>query len=149
MDKTLFFEQVLKGLGLEATTNRLSFLMQWSKGEGTKATFNPLATTKVLNKGETPFNKNNGIPVKNYPTFETGVEATYKTLRLPYYKTIVDSLKQNLTPTEIISNSKVRTELNTWGTTGALVHRIITGKNPPEYRPKTAKPAPEKKKPTR
>lgn len=145
MDKTKFFSEVLKYLGMEPTPNRLNFLIQWSKGENTTAAYNPLATTKVLGRGETAFNRNAGIPVKNYATFADGVEATAKTLRLPYYKTIFAGLKNDLKPSEIISDPKARVELNTWGTGGRLVHKIITGKNPPDYFPKQTT-GPEKKK---
>lgn len=107
-----FFKAVLKGLNVPVSDTNVTQLNNWQKHEGGKAHFNPLNTTKVMNSGETDYNS---AGVKNYPDFKTGVDATIKTLKLSYYKSIVEALAKELPTWK--GNSGIVTALNTWGTT--------------------------------
>lgn len=103
---------MLSGLGVPVSDTNVSTLLRWQKHEGGKVHFNPLNTTMKMNRGETNFNS---AGVKNYPDFLTGVQATVKTLKLNYYKPIVDALRQELPSWKGVPG--IVTALNTWGTT--------------------------------
>lgn len=119
MDTELFITELIKRLSLRDTESVRQFFRDWIKAEsrakGRPHGFNPLNTTFNLtsDKGMTNFNKNAGYPVKNYSTFENGVRATVNTLKLRYYKNLVDYLKGIK-----IDNAaeKIARELRTWGT---------------------------------
>jgi len=65
----------------------------------------------------------NSVGVKNYPTRQAGLEATVKTLMLPYYKDLVAKLKNdNITATDLADTD----DLSTWGT-GSGVSRVLAG----------------------
>ena len=122
MDKLQFFRAVLGKLGIAPSEQALTFLIQWSKHEerkiGAPHGFNPLNTTWNVkeDKGQTNFNKNAGYPVKNYSTFNYGVDATAGTLKLKYYKPILEFLKSPLPLEMAFAQSKgIASSLNTWG----------------------------------
>jgi len=65
----------------------------------------------------------NSVGVKNYPNRQVGLEATVKTLMLPYYKELVAKLKNdNITAVELADTD----DLSTWGT-GSLVSKVLAG----------------------
>jgi len=119
--KSQYIRVVINALGLAATPARLSFFEAWSAKENTKAQFNPFATTynqEPLRQdkyiGGYYFNSNNGNPVKNYSTFDNGVQAFIKTIKLPYYRSIMAGIVSGK-PFEAWYNATVQSELNKYG----------------------------------
>jgi len=84
-----FFERVLEKLGIPLSDFAVKALVIWTKYENTNAYWNPLATTWDM--GEKSWNFNDA-GVKNYADMETGVQATANTLKLSYYKAILEML---------------------------------------------------------
>jgi peptidoglycan hydrolase-like protein with peptidoglycan-binding domain len=116
-----FYESILTGIGAPITEENLKFFYAWRKGEGGKATNNPFNTTFKLSK-DSDMSNYNKAGVKNYSTPNYGIEATVKTLQLPYYTCITDGLKNDIGADKI---SKCDS-LKTWGT-GDLVAKVLSG----------------------
>lgn len=119
--KGQYIRAVINALGLAATPARLSFFEAWAAKENTAAQFNPFATTynqEPLRQdkyiGGYYFNSNNGNPVKNYSTFDNGVQAFIKTIKLPYYRSIMAGIVSGK-PFEIWYSGQVQRELNIYG----------------------------------
>ena len=101
----------------------------WRTGEGGIATFNPFNTTYNygLNVGVDyePIgcdrNQNGGTPVKSYATRAIGLDATIKSLKLEYYKNIVNMLIQGNASFQQLSQDPA---LRTWGT-GANINKVL------------------------
>jgi hypothetical protein len=66
----------------------------------------------------------NKVGVKNYSTPNYGIEATVKTLLLPYYTCITNGLKNDIGSDKL---SKCES-LKTWGT-GDLVAKVLSTDN--------------------
>jgi hypothetical protein len=115
-----FYTAILTGVGAPITDENLKFFYAWRKGEGGKATNNPFNTTFKLSKdsGMSDYNK---VGVKNYSTPNYGIEATVKTLLLPYYTCITNGLKNDIGSDKL---SKCES-LKTWGT-GDLVAKVLS-----------------------
>ena len=115
-----FYSAILTGVGAPITEENLKFFYAWRKGEGGKATNNPFNTTFKLSKdsGMSDYNK---VGVKNYSTPNYGIEATVKTLLLPYYTCITNGLKNDIGSDKL---SKCES-LKTWGT-GDLVAKVLS-----------------------
>ncbi len=95
----------------------LPFGREWAKWEGCNAAFNPLATTQP-HAGATSWNS---VGVKEYASFQDGVDATVETLDprtyggIDYYPEIRAAIeRQSLEGRRAL----VAAELRTWGTTG-------------------------------
>lgn len=121
MNKELFATALIRGLGLGVTQARLNILFAWFEAENTKAQNNPLATTWVKN-GSTFFNclkkDSNGtckVGVQNFPSESVGVKATIDTLKLNYYKPIIEALKEGQKSFDY-NNEDLRKSFSTWGT---------------------------------
>jgi len=116
-----FARDILTRLGIPISSARVNFLYAWFASENTKAKYNPLATTWAAT-GSTFFNclKKDGsgkctIGVRNYPTWEMGLDSTVKTLKLDYYTSIIDFLKSG--KNVVNENDKdLRKAFDTWGT---------------------------------
>ena len=112
-----FITDLIINLGLQNQESTRKFLRDWIKAEsrakGRPHGFNPLNTTWKLteDKGMTNFNSNGGNPVKNYSTYSHGLTATLKTLRLSYYKAIINYLKGIQTSPQAVASA-----IRTWGT---------------------------------
>ncbi len=122
-----FYEAILSSLGAKSTPEKIKFLKAWRQAEGGKARNNPFNTTKKMPvDGITNYNS---VGVKNYPDRQTGLDATVKTLKLPYYSELVSKLKNDSITAEDLANTD---DLSTWGT-GKLVTKVLAGKsiNPP------------------
>jgi len=115
-----FYESILTGIGAPITDENMKFFYAWRKGEGGKATNNPFNTTFKLSKDSNMSNYNK-VGVKNYSTPNYGIEATVKTLQLPYYTCITDGLKNDIGAEKL---SKCES-LKTWGT-GDLVSKVLS-----------------------
>ena len=115
-----FYTEILTGVGAPITDENLKFFYAWRKGEGGKATNNPFNTTFKLSK-DSGISNYNSAGVKNYSTPNYGVEATVKTLLLPYYTCITNGLKNDIGSDKL---SKCES-LKTWGT-GDLVAKVLS-----------------------
>lgn len=113
-----FYKSVLKCLGAQPTKGNMSFMYAWRQSEGGQADNNPFNTTMKM-KGATNYNS---VGVKNYRSFEDGVKATCKTLKLSYYTDIVNGLKNDVGLYEL---SRMNS-LKKWGT-GDLVAKVANG----------------------
>lgn len=91
-------------------------LIAWARAEGTSASFNPLATTQ----GATGASNFNSVGVKNYPSYEVGLDATVKTLRNGRYENILAALRRGTNAMEVGQ----AVEDSPWGT-GGLVLRVL------------------------
>lgn len=113
-DREAFFTALIRGLGMEPTPWRLEFFRTWAKFENTGAGYNPLATTRTAPDVavHSNWNDNDGVPVKNYASFDDGVRATLQTLRLSYYTLVLESLRQQ----KILAGAG--DQLRKWGTMG-------------------------------
>jgi hypothetical protein len=111
-----FAEAFLKELGAPVTKRNLWALLSWMQAEGNAGKFNPLNTTQEM-PGATNFNS---VGVKNYTSFEQGVEATVDTLNWGAdrdkfgYKPIRRRLKKNAWA----RNTLMAVEDSMWGTGG-------------------------------
>jgi hypothetical protein len=114
-----FYHKLLKLLKAPVSEENMRFFYAWRQAEAGKATNNPFNTTFNLKKDPdmTAYNK---AGVKNYSRPEYGLEATYRTLMLSYYKDIVAGLRNDIGA----SNLAKCESLNTWGT-GSLVSSVI------------------------
>ena len=114
-----FYRAILKGLGVNETPEKIKFLHAWRQGEGGHAKNNPFNTTKdVPGDADTKYNS---VGVRNYPDRQTGLSATLATLKLPYYRDIVQMLhNDNVTAAELANSQG----LKTWGT-GDNVKRVL------------------------
>ena len=65
-------------------------LVAWMHGEGTHAAYNPLATTRSW-PGATDYNS---AGVRNYPSVDAGLAATWLTIDLHYYAAVRDALQE-------------------------------------------------------
>jgi peptidoglycan hydrolase-like protein with peptidoglycan-binding domain len=118
-----FYKAILKGIGAPITDENMKFLYAWRQAEGARATNNPFNTTKTMNDpGSSIYNY---AKVKNYSTPEIGIEATIKTLLLPYYTDIVNDLRDDAGAEQIASN---HAQLKTWGT-GTLISQVLKSGN--------------------
>jgi len=114
-----FFDEIFDKLGVTPTEEKVKFFMAWRQAESGTATYNPFNTTKMM---RVPGISNyNSVGVKNYPDMSTGIMATVKTLKLPYYKDLMQMLNDNGITAEELASSK---DLETWGT-GGLVSTVI------------------------
>lgn len=85
-----FARAVLAAIGAPGSNENIAFMLAWFKREGTRATYNPLATTlKYGNYGKDL----NSVGVKNYSDWDSGVQATAKTLTSGRYNGIVTDLR--------------------------------------------------------
>lgn len=100
-----------------------SFLTEWARWEGANSKFNPLATTQRM-PGAGDFNS---AGVKNYTSFEQGVQATAKTLTNKYYPDLMKALR-----TRDFSDIRgITANIKTWGTIG-FANVIGTGEYVPD-----------------
>lgn len=113
-----FYKSVLKCLGAQPTKGNMSFMYAWRQSEGGQADNNPFNTTMKM-RGATNYNS---VGVKNYPSFEIGVKATCKTLKLSHYTDIVNGLRDDVGLYEL---SRMES-LKKWGT-GDLVAKVADG----------------------
>lgn len=126
-DDDSFYEAILTSLGAKVTPEKMKFLKAWRQGEGGKAKNNPFNTSKDI-PGEAD-TKYNSAGVRNYPDRQTGLEATVATLKLPYYKKIVELLLNDSVTAEELAKAVAESP---WGT-GENIAKVLKsgGINPP------------------
>lgn len=121
-----FYERVLKDLGAPVTEGNIMFFKAIRQSEGAKARYNPFNTT-MKKLGSTCYNvlKRDNFGgcksgVQNYMSEEDGIDATVETLKLNYYKDIIQGLKNDVGPKELAK----RWASSPWGT-GDLVKKVV------------------------
>ncbi|MFZ4515750.1 MAG: hypothetical protein ACOYN3_05510 [Acidimicrobiia bacterium] len=117
-DRAKWAADLLDRLQIPKTPENVRAMTAWAQAEGTKASFNPLATTQGAS-GATNFNS---VGVKNYPSYEVGLEATVKTLLNGRYENILGALRRG-NSAEAVGSA---IEDSPWGT-GGLVLRVLRG----------------------
>jgi hypothetical protein len=91
----------------------------WQRAEGTPAAFNPLATTRHA-PGATDMNE---VGVKNFRSYEQGLQATIDTLRNGLYGNVLAALRDGTSATRVaqaIADSP-------WGTGDAVKNVLASG----------------------
>lgn len=127
-----FYTKILRGLDVPLSKSNYFFLYGIAQTEYTKARFNPFATTMKMPNSE-KFG-NNTAGVQSYSTENEGVKATVDTMKLKYYKGIVDAMREN-------DGSDFENELENvaemwvvspWGTKTLMptIHGYIEGNDP-------------------
>jgi hypothetical protein len=116
-----FAVDVLTGLGMPVTTSNIQAIMAWSTAEskpGRGAAFNPMNTTQPA-KGATNFNT---VGVKNFTSYQQGVQATVQTLRNGHYGPILNAFKKGNDAFAVAS----AVAASPWGT-GQGVTNVLNG----------------------
>ncbi len=101
------------------TSENVRAVTAWEQAEGTAASFNPLATTQGGYAGETKFNS---VGVKNYSTYQDGIDANAHALLNGRYTNILDALRVGNSATAVaqaIADSP-------WGTHGGVLRVLAS-----------------------
>jgi hypothetical protein len=118
VDPVQWANDFLSKLGMPVTSENVRAMKAWQQAEGTAARFNPLATTQGGFDGATRFNS---VGVKNYMTYQDGIDANIKAITNGRYGNILSALQAGTDAMSVgtaIKNSP-------WGT-GGLVERILS-----------------------
>ncbi len=114
VDSVGWARDFLTKVGMPITSENIRAISAWEQAEGTKASFNPLATTQSGFAGETKFNS---VGVKNYATYQDGIDANAHALLNGRYTNILDALRAGNSATAVaqaIADSP-------WGTHGGVL----------------------------
>ena len=117
VDPVQWAKDFLTRLGAPITPSNVQAITAWEQAEGTKAAFNPLATTQGGFAGETRFNR---VGVKNYVSYQDGLDANVKVINNGLYANILAALQQG---NDAMAVAKAITA-SPWGT-GAGVERVL------------------------
>jgi hypothetical protein len=118
VDSTQWAKDFLTKLGAPITGPNVQAITAWEQAEGTKAAFNPLATTQGGYAGETQFNS---VGVKNYTSYQDGIDANVKVITNGLYPNIIAALQQG---TDAMAVAKA-IAASPWGT-GTGVERVLS-----------------------
>jgi hypothetical protein len=121
VDPVQWAKDFLTRLGAPITTSNLQAITAWEKAEGTKAAYNPLATTQSGYAGETTFNS---VGVKNYTSYQDGLDANVQVINNGLYSNILAALQQGNNAQAVaqaVANSP-------WGT-GTGVERVLASES--------------------
>jgi hypothetical protein len=114
VDSVGWARDFLTKVGMPITSENVRAISAWEQAEGTKASFNPLATTQSGFAGETRFNS---VGVKNYASYQDGIDANAHALMNGRYANILDALRAGNSATAVaqaIADSP-------WGTHGGVL----------------------------
>jgi hypothetical protein len=95
-------------------------LISWMQAEGGTAKWNPLNTTQPM-PGATNYN---WVGVKNYPSFEVGLEATVKTIKQTHASLGYIPILNGLRNCHRAKRTLRAVEKSAWGT-GGLALRVL------------------------
>ena len=118
VDPVQWAKDFLTKLHMPITAENVRALTAWQQAEGTAAHYNPLATTQAGFAGETRFNS---VGVKNYTSYEDGLDANVKAITNGLYGNILSALAQG---TDAMAVARAVAS-SPWGT-GALVERVLS-----------------------
>lgn len=137
--KERFAKDILAGLGLNSTPERMLFMLSWFQAEGMLSSaenvaYNPLATTWKM-PGSTNYNclkkdaaGNCLIGVQDYPDYATGLAATLKTLKQEtFYPAIRKALQDNVKAINE-EDPGLKHDFGLWGTTYNLFKKVYASK---------------------
>lgn len=111
VDRQSWTVDLAQALGnAQPTEATLGFLEAWHRAEGGSASFNWLNTTQPAD-GATNYNS---VGVKNYPSYEAGIQATAVTLQNGFYPRTLAGLASNQ---PVVDDG----EMGVWGTGGGAV----------------------------
>ena len=113
-DRLRFATLVLGALDAPVTEGNMTLLLAWMYRENTRAENNPFATTFNLD-GSTQYND---AGVRNFATFEEGVEATVRTFdpegvsetNPDRYNDIVAALRAGTSPQDVLDSDELKDE---------------------------------------
>ncbi len=114
-----FANDLLTRMGFPRSDENIRAISAWVRAEGTKAQFNPLATTRRA-PNTTDFNS---VGVKNYPSYEAGLDATVATLRNGRYANILAALAQG---TDAMAVGRA-VQQSPWGTGHGVIKVLNSG----------------------
>ena len=123
VDPVQWAKDFLTKLGAPLTASNLQAITAWEQAEGTKAAFNPLATTQSGFAGETTFNS---VGVKNYTSYQDGLDANVKVITNGLYTNILAALNQG-TSAQAVAQAVANSP---WGT-GKGVERVLASQSTP------------------
>lgn len=113
---TTWGKNFLRAIGAPFNVQTDLFLRAWAQSENSAAKFNPYATTQPM-PGSTKFNS---IGVRNYLTWQQGVEATAITIKNGRYPNLLAALKEGKDANKMAAALKA----SPWGT-GALTIEVL------------------------
>jgi predicted membrane metal-binding protein len=119
VDSIQWARDFLKKVNMPITSENVRAVSAWEQAEGTAASFNPLATTQSGFAGETRFNS---VGVKNYATYQDGIDANAHALLNGRYTNVLDALRAGNSATAVaqaISDSP-------WGTHGGVLRVLAS-----------------------
>ena len=119
VDPVQWARDFLTELHQPVTAENVKAITAWEQAEGTKASFNPLATTQSGFAGETRFNS---VGVKNYVTYQDGIDANVHAIMNGRYTNILDALRAGNSAEAVaqaIANSP-------WGTHGGVLRVLAS-----------------------
>jgi predicted membrane metal-binding protein len=122
VDSVQWARDFLTKLNMPVTSENVRAIAAWEQAEGTKASFNPLATTQGGFAGETRFNS---VGVKNYATYQDGIDANAHAITNGRYTNVLDALRAGNSAhavADAIANSP-------WGTHGGVL-RVLASQAP-------------------
>jgi hypothetical protein len=90
VDPVQWARDFLTRLNMPITNDNVRAVAAWEQAEGTAARFNPLATTQSGFQGETRFNS---VGVKNYATYDDGINANVRAITNGLYGNVLDALR--------------------------------------------------------
>ena len=114
VDPVQWAKDFLTKVGMPITSENVRAITAWEQAEGTKAHYNPLATTQAGYSGETRFNS---VGVKNYTTYQDGIDANAQALMNGRYTNNLAALQAGnnaMAVAQAIANSP-------WGTHGGVI----------------------------
>ncbi len=114
VDSVGWARDFLTKLGMPVTSENVKAVVAWEQAEGTKASFNPLATTQSGFAGETKFNS---VGVKNYATYQNGIDANVHALTNGRYTNILAALQAGNSATAVAQ----AIQSSPWGTGGGVL----------------------------
>ena len=121
VDPVQWAKDFLNRLGAPITASNVQAITAWEKAEGTKAAYNPLATTQGGYAGETTFNS---VGVKNYASYQDGLDANVQVINNGLYTNILAALQQG-TSAQAVAQAVANSP---WGT-GTGVERVLASES--------------------
>jgi hypothetical protein len=121
VDPVQWAKDFLTRLGAPITASNVQAITAWEQAEGTKASYNPLATTQSGFAGETQFNS---VGVKNYMSYQDGLDANVKVINNGLYTNILAALQQG---NDAMAVAKA-VAASPWGT-GTGVERVLNSQS--------------------
>jgi hypothetical protein len=118
VDPVQWAKDFLNKINMPVTSENMRLMVAWQKAEGTKARFNPLATTQGGFAGSTKFNS---VGVKNFATYQDGIDANAKVIRNGLYENVLAALRKGTSAEEVAQAIAA----SPWGT-GHLVEKVLS-----------------------